>query len=218
MDSIALLEALQNPDFYPHPVNSPVEIQQTHASIVLLAGDFAYKLKKPVNYGFLDFSTLEKRKECIDRELFLNQLIAPEIYLEVLPIIESGGKISWNGEGEIVEYVLKMNRFPQECLLSQRFDRGKLTEVEIEALGKKIALFHRDARTDEYIAEFGRLETIRHAFDENYQQTEKYIGSVQTERQFEETKAFTDDRLTRTNDTHFFRPCTESGGQSPDKS
>jgi uncharacterized protein len=192
MDIIELLAALQNPNFYPHPVTSPVEIQQTHSSIVFLAGHFAYKLKKPVNYGFLDFSTLAKRKECLDRELFLNRLIAPDIYLEVLAITESGGKISWNGAGEIVEYVLKMNRFPQECLLSQRFDRGELTAVEIEALGKKIALFHRHARTDEYIREFGRIETIRHAFDENYQQTEKYIGSVQTERQFEETKAFTD--------------------------
>ncbi|MEG3437202.1 AAA family ATPase [Pannus brasiliensis CCIBt3594] len=192
MDTAKLIETLTNPDFYPHPVTSPVKVIQTHASIVFLTGDLAYKIKKPVDYHFLDFSTLEKRKECIDRELSLNQSTAPDIYREVLPITESAGKVTLNGDGEIIEYVLKMNQFPQECLLSQRFDRGELTEAEIESLGKKIARFHQRARTDEYITRFGELETIEQAFEENYRQTEKYIDTVQIRQQFEETKTFTD--------------------------
>lgn len=192
METAKLIETLTNPDFYPHPVTSPVKVIQTHVSIVFLTGDFAYKLKKPVDYHFLDFSTLEKRKECIDRELLLNHSTAPEIYREVLPITESAGKVTLNGNGEIIEYVLKMNQFPQECLLSQRFDRGEITENEIESLGKKIARFHQQARTDEYITRFGAPEIVQQAFQENYRQSEKYIGTVQTRQQFEATKTFTD--------------------------
>jgi aminoglycoside phosphotransferase family enzyme/predicted kinase len=192
MDTVELIEALQNPDLYPHPVPDPVEVIQTHASIVFLAGDFAYKIKKSVDYGFLDFSTLEKRKDCIDREFTLNQPVAPDIYLEVLPITGSSGRVSLNGDGKIIEYALKMNRFPRECLLSEMFDRGEVTRSIVEALGKKIALFHRGARTDAYITGFGDPDRIKQAFDENYRQTEKYIGSVQTRQQFEETKQFTD--------------------------
>jgi aminoglycoside phosphotransferase family enzyme/predicted kinase len=192
MDTAKLIEQLKNPDFYPHPVKRPVVVLQTHASIVLLTGEFAYKLKKPVNYGFLDFSTLEKRHACIDRELCLNQPIAPDIYREVLPITESRGHLSLNGDGEVIDYLLKMNQFPQDCLLSRVFNRGELTESDIEKLGKKIALFHQIAKRDEYITKFGDWNIIKQAFDENYQQTEKYIGIVQTQQQFEETRSYTE--------------------------
>jgi len=192
MDSNRLIEELKNPDFYPHSVKIPVEIIQTHASIIFLTGDYVYKVKKPVNYNFLDFSTLEKRKYYLEQELELNTKVAANIYLEVLSINEEQGSISLNGEGKVIEYILKMNQFPQECLLSKIFERGELTEKAIESLAEKVAQFHRKAVSNSYITQFGNLEVIKQAFDENYQQTEKYINFVQTQKQYDETKAYTD--------------------------
>jgi aminoglycoside phosphotransferase family enzyme/predicted kinase len=192
MDSNQLIEQLKNPEFYPHPVKISVEVIQTHASIIFLTGDYAYKIKKPVNYNFLDFSSLEKRKYYLEQELELNQKVAANIYLEVLPINDNRGKLSLNGTGKAIEYVLKMNQFPQECLLSKIFERGELTEENIVSLAKKVAQFHKQAATNEYITNFGSLEIIKHAFDENYQQTQKYINFVHPQKQYEETKAYTD--------------------------
>ncbi len=90
-----LIEQMQKPEFYPHPVRESIQLIQTHCSSVLLAGDYAYKLKKSVNFGFLDFSTLAKRKHFLNEELRLNKSIAPDIYLEVLPIIKPKAGLSW---------------------------------------------------------------------------------------------------------------------------
>lgn len=192
MNTKQLIEKLSDPNFYPHGVKGSVQVLQTHASIIFLTGDYAYKLKKPVNYHFLDFSTLEKRHYYLEQELLLNKQVAADIYLEILPINEENGQLSLNGTGVAIEYVLKMKQFPQDCLLSQVFERGELTESDLVSLGKKVARFHRQASTSAYISSFGSLEIIKQAIDENYQQTEKYIGFVQTRQQFEETKAYTD--------------------------
>ena len=193
----ALIKQMQNPEFYSHWVQSPIELNQTHASIVLLTGDYAYKLKKPVNFNFLDFSTLAKRKYFCHQEYQLNKVIAPELYLEVIPITQEADKFVLNGSGEPVEYTLKMRQFPQENLLINRFEQGKLTESEMEELGVVVAQFHTQARTDDYIRSFGEVAQIRAAIAQNYQQTEKYIGVAQTEQQFKETKQFTDSFLNR---------------------
>jgi aminoglycoside phosphotransferase family enzyme/predicted kinase len=200
MDTNQLIEQLKNPNFYPHPVKIPIEIIQTHASIIFLTGDYAYKIKKPVNYNFLDFSTLEKRKYYLEQELKLNKKVAANIYLEVLSINDDRGTISLNGTGKAIEYILKMNQFPQECLLSKIFERGELTENTIESLAKKVAQFHQQAETNSYITQFGDLAIIKHAFDENYQQTEKYINFVQTQKQYDETKGYTDKFFTEHGD------------------
>ena len=190
-----LIKQMQNPEFYSHWVQSPIELNQTHASIILLTGDYAYKLKKPVDFKFLDFSTLAKRKYFCHQEYQLNKVISPELYLEVIPITQEADKFVLNGSGEPVEYTLKMRQFPQENLLINRFEQGKLTESEMEELGVVVAQFHAQARTDDYIRSFGEVAQIREAIAQNYQQTEKYIGVAQTEQQFRETKQFTDSFL-----------------------
>jgi aminoglycoside phosphotransferase family enzyme len=86
----ALIQQMMQPGFYPHPVKEPIQLMQTHVSYVFLTGDYAYKVKKPMNFGFLDFSTLEYRQHFCSEELRMNQPIAPEIYLEVLPITQKG--------------------------------------------------------------------------------------------------------------------------------
>lgn len=187
-----LIQQMLQPGFYPHAVQEPIQLIQTHVSYVLLTGEYAYKLKKPVNFGFLDFSTLEKRQNFCHEELRLNQRGASELYLEVLPITFTGEQYILAGTDAPVEFVLKMRQFPQEALLSSLFAAGKLTESNLEELGRVVAQYHAKTQTNDYIRSFGEVAQVRAAFDENYLQTEKYIGGPQTQTQFDESKAYTD--------------------------
>ncbi|MFN6571598.1 AAA family ATPase [Dendronalium sp. ChiSLP03b] len=187
-----LIQQMLQPGFYPHAVAEPIQLIQTHISYVLLTGDYAYKLKKPVNFGFLDFSTLEKRQHFCQEELRLNQRGASELYLEVLPVTLVEEQYHLSGTGEPVEYVLKMRQFPQELLFSTLFEQGKLNETHLEELGRVVAQYHAQAQTNDYIRSFGEVLQVRAAIDENYEQTEKYIDGPQTQAQFDQTKQYTD--------------------------
>lgn len=210
-----VIQQMLQPETYPHPVQAPIRLEQTHVSYVLLTGDYAYKLKKAVNFGFLDFSTLELRQHFCQEELRMNQRGAPELYLEVVPIRQNGDKFSLGeGAGEIVEYAVKMRQFPQGALFSDRFERGELTVELMERLGRVVAQFHANARSDEYIRSFGKVAQVREAFDQNYEQTEKYIGGPQTQQWFEETKQYTDNFFATQGDllesriqNHWIREC-----------
>ncbi|QSJ16862.1 AAA family ATPase [Nostoc sp. UHCC 0702] len=188
----AIIQQMLQPGFYPHAVTEPIELIQTHISYVLLTGDYAYKLKKPVNFGFLDFSTLSKRQHFCHEELRLNQRGAAELYLEVLPVTLANEQYHLDGTGETVEYVLKMRQFPQDLLFSSLFEQGKLNEADLEELGRVVAEYHAQAQTNDYIRSFGEVPQVRAAFDENYEQSEKYIGGPQTQEQFTQTQQYTD--------------------------
>ncbi|MBD1867030.1 AAA family ATPase [Cyanobacteria bacterium FACHB-471] len=187
-----VIQQMMQPSFYPHSVQEPIQLIQTHISYVLLTGEYAYKLKKPINFGFLDFSTLEQRHHFCLEEQRLNQRGAPGIYLEVLPISQIGEELYLGDEQQPVEYTLKMRQFPQETLLNSMFDQGKLTEELLVELAKAIATFHANSPTSDYVRKFGEVSQVRQAFDENYEQTERYIGVAQTQKQFDETKTYTD--------------------------
>jgi aminoglycoside phosphotransferase family enzyme/predicted kinase len=187
-----LIATLQTPDIYPHDVSQDISLVQTHVSYVLLTGDYAYKLKKAVNFGFLDFSTLAQRKHFCEAELELNSALTEDLYLGLVAITYDGDRYGFDGAGEIVEYAVKMRQFPQENLLSGMFEAGTLTEDHLVQLGKTVAAFHQTTTTNEYILGFGEIPKIRQAIDENYQQTLGYIGRAQTQKRFEETKTFTD--------------------------
>jgi len=137
----ALLTALQDPAFYPHPVEG-LRVIETHISWVILTGRYAYKMKKPVNFGFLDFTTLEARKHFCEQELRLNQRMAPELYLEVLPVTGTEQAPVLGGEGAPLEYLVKMQEFPQSQLLAEVQARGELTKAHIDALALQIGGFH----------------------------------------------------------------------------
>ncbi len=192
MSQTELIKQMQTPEFYPHPVTLPIEVIQTHVSTVFLTGNYAYKLKKTVNFGFLDYSSLEKRKHFLEEELRMNKDISPNLYLEILPISQTGKNFGLNSNKDIVEYTLKMNQFPQENLFINMFEAGKLTGEDMIKLGELVADFHKQTITNDYIKTFGTVEKIGQSITENYQQTEKYIGLAQTQQYYEETKAFTD--------------------------
>jgi aminoglycoside phosphotransferase family enzyme/predicted kinase len=187
-----LIEQMLKPGFYSHPVTEPIQLIQTHVSYVLLTGDYAYKLKKPVNFGFLDYSTLEKRQHFCQQEFRLNERGAGELYLEVLPVTLEGEKYHLGGTGEAVEYALKMRQFPQEALFSELFTQNKLNETHLEELGRVVAEYHAQAQTNDHIRSFGEVSQVRLAIDQNYEQTLKYIGAPQTQERFAQTKAYTD--------------------------
>lgn len=188
----SLIEAMLQPSFYAHSVSEPIELIQTHISYVFLTGVFAYKVKKAVNFGFLDFSTLEKRQHFCAEELRLNRRGAPELYLEVLPVTQGEHQFKLNGVGEPVEYVLKMLQFPQETLFSTMFEQNELTQLHLEQLGRVVAQYHAQAQTNDHIRSFGEVEQVRDAINKNYQQTKKYVGSLQIQSRFLETKQYTD--------------------------
>jgi len=140
--SCTLIAALQNPTLFAHPVTQ-FNLIETHISWVLLTGEFAYKIKKPVDFGFLNFTTLEARKHFCEEELRLNQRLAADLYLEVLPISGSPDKPQLGGAGQPMEYAIKMRQFPQENLLNAVQARGELTAAHIDDLAAQIADFHR---------------------------------------------------------------------------
>jgi aminoglycoside phosphotransferase family enzyme/predicted kinase len=187
-----LIQQMLEPDFYPHPVQTPIRLMQTHVSYVTLTGEYAYKVKKAVNFGFLDYSTLAKRQHFCEEELRLNQRAAAPLYLETLPITQQGSTYHLGGTDQVVEYVVKMRQFPQSALLSHLFEQGDLTEALLRQLAEAIAQFHLSAETNNYIRAFGTVENIRQSIDENYAQTQDFIGGPQTQQQFDETKAYTD--------------------------
>src|SRR3989338_9942166 len=102
------------------------KLKETHISWVFLTGKHAYKIKKPVNFGFLDFTTLEKRKYFCEKELQLNRRLCKDIYLDVLPVTESNGMLQIGGKGNIVDYALKMKQLPQERIMSLLLKEGKV--------------------------------------------------------------------------------------------
>ena len=196
----AVVQAMLKPDFYPHTVTEPVRLMQTHVSYVLLTGDFVYKLKKPVNFGFLDYSTLEKRKHFCEEEIRLNARGAGALYLGVVPITQASesDRFELAGSGDAVEYAVKMRQFPQGALMSEQFEQGKVDEAKVRELATTVAQFHSKTATDDHIRSYGTVEAIRQAFDENYEQTAVFTGEQrsvdkpQTQQQFDDTKAYTD--------------------------
>ena len=136
-----LVQAMLDPGFYNHPVDQ-VRLIETHISWVFLTGQFAYKVKKPVDFGFLDFTKLEKRQYYCEEELRLNRRLAPEIYLDVIPITESGGTFHFNDSTRVIEYVVEMKEFDQHCLLEHLLDNKQLTFRHMQQLADKLAEFH----------------------------------------------------------------------------
>jgi len=136
-----VLGALRDPACYPYP-SGPVDLIETHISWVFLAGEFAYKVKKAVNLGFLDFSTLEARRFYCEEELRLNQRTAPGLYLDVVPITGEPAAPRLGGAGRAIEYALRMRRFPQEALADAVAKRGGLRPAQIDAMAATIAAFH----------------------------------------------------------------------------
>ena len=180
------LRALLHPDRYDHPA-SDVKLVQTHISSAILAGDYVYKFKKPVNFGFLDFSSLDKRWACCEQELLLNRRLCPEIYLGTVRVTaEPDGGFALNGSGPVVEYGVKMARMPEERMMAQLIHAGQLHAAQIDALVAVLADFYQRAENGPEIARFGAAAAVAVNVLENFDQTRPFIGQGALNRaQFE---------------------------------
>jgi aminoglycoside phosphotransferase family enzyme len=171
-----VVEALMKPEAYEEEVEQ-IELKQTHISFVFLTGNFVYKVKKAVDFGFLDFSTLEKRRFFCEKELELNRRLCGNMYVEVVPVNKSDC-IKIDGEGETVEYAVKMKRIPEDKIMTRLLEEGKVDRALVDRMAKIIAEFHSKAKTGKRIGEFGSLPMIETNWRENFEQSEEFIGET----------------------------------------
>lgn len=186
-----LIDAFSDPAFYHHPVTE-VHHRQTHISHVFLTGLRAFKIKKPVDFGFLDFTTLDKRRHFLNQELILNRRLCPEVYLEVLPVTDEDGRLRLGGQGRAVEYALVMLQMDENRLMNRLFEAGEVGGPQVEAVAEVMVPFYETAATGGKIDRYGRPEVFRVNTDENFAQTEKYVGGPLTQETFETIRAYTD--------------------------
>jgi len=192
MTQMKMINDLMNPSAYPENLGK-IKLAQTHISTVFIGDEFVYKIKKPVNFGFLDFSTLEKRNFYCKNEVKLNSRFSDDVYLGVYPVTFNGDKYSIDGEGEVVDYAVKMRRLSDDDLLKTRFKKGIVKPDDIDRIGKAIANFHKKSPRSKEIDEFGKLETVKFNTDENFEQTKVFIGNSITKEQFNDLKNWTDE-------------------------
>ncbi len=169
------IQALLSPSVYDHAA-SDIRLVQTHISYVLLAGDYVYKFKKPVNFGFLDFSTLDKRQYCCEQELILNRRLCPDIYLGLVTVTLEQGRYRLGGGGEVIEYGVRMVRMPEERMMVNVIAAGELGREHIDSLVETLVPFYRQAERSEEIDRFGTAESVAVNVLENFDQTREFVG------------------------------------------
>ena len=165
-----ILESLRNPSAYPVQTRT-VELIQTHVSWLFLTESHVFKLKKPVNFGFLDFSTLDLRRFYCHEEIRLNKRLCPDIYEQVIELHETDSGASFIGNGNVLDYAVMMKRLPADRMLDRLVDSGMISREEILIVAHAICVFHANAATSPYISEFGSLVQIRSNWRENFEQS-----------------------------------------------
>ncbi len=196
MELAELIHALSCPTAYLFPAGQ-VEVHQTHISAVFLAGAYAYKIKKPVDLGFLDFSTLAKRRHFCDQEVLLNRRLAPSVYLGVVPVTRSGEGVQVEGDGEVIEWAVKMRRLPESATLEKRLQRGELARESVAHLARRIAAFHAEAQKGETISRFGRFDVIARNMRENFDQSIAQVGRTISSAVVDRLRSLTEQWLER---------------------
>lgn len=200
-----MIQALLHPEAFPERAEQ-VKLVQTHISFVLITGDFVYKIKKPVDLGFLDFSTIEKRKYYCHQEMVLNSRFSHDLYMDVLPVLFDGQNyFVGKGDGDIVDYAVKMRRLPDDILMKSMFERNELTEDHLQRIAGAIAGFHGKALRSDEIDRFGDPDVFKFTTDENFLQTEKYTGITIDEKDFRSLRDWTDTYFIKNREVFFHR-------------
>ena len=174
-----ILEAMMHPGIYPHPVKS-IERRETHISTVFLTGPFAYKIKKPVDLGFLDFTSLEKRKHYCLQEIALNRRLSRGVYIDAVPITHHDSRYTLDGSGATVEFAVKMRQLAASDSMQKRLKRTTLDDRHMETLVRLLVGFYTQAATASKMDASGTL-----AWEENLDLTEAFAGVCIDRQQFE---------------------------------
>ncbi len=178
----AHIAGLLDPTAYPHPVGD-VELVQTHISYVLMAGDVVYKIKKPLNLGFLNFTTLKRRHFYCNEEVRLNRRLCDDTYRGVVPVTQHGGTYRVGGSGTVVDYAVQMRRLPHDLMMDHLLSEDRVDAAMVERLADKIADFHHESETGARIDRFGSSRTIEQNWVENLDQVRPFIGVTLTDWQ-----------------------------------
>lgn len=176
-----VVEALLKPEAYKEETGK-IELKQTHISFVFLTKNFVYKVKKAVDFGFLDYSTLDKRRVFCEKELILNRRLCGDMYLEVVAVTKSD-VIRVGDEGEIVEYAVKMRRIPEDRIMTRLLEGGKVDRRLVDKMAKIIAEFHK--KTSKSAGDLGSLKSVETNWRENFEQTEDFVGRTISRESFE---------------------------------
>ena len=184
-----LIRSLLKPDVYDHPVTA-IELIETHISWVILTGEYAYKIKKPINLGFLDFSTLEKRLFCCNEELRLNSRLAADIYLDVVPISGTRKQPVLNTADEAIEYAIKMVQFPQQTQLDNMLANGELEMQHMDAIAQLVARFHANTEVAADDSSYGDPEHVYQPVAENFVQIRRHLHTNKYDEQLAELEAW----------------------------
>jgi len=186
-----IIDALLLPTAFPEAPGT-ITLVQTHVSYLIFTDKFVYKIKKPVDFGFLDFTTLEKRRYFSEEEVRLNSRLAPGVYIGVVKIVSIKGSIKIEGVGEAIEYAVKMKRLPEESMLKRALTDGEVPEEVIRRVAQRVAAFHAGAETTGHIASFGLPEFVSRNASENFTQTDPFVGRIITGALHERLKYWTE--------------------------
>ncbi|HID98408.1 MAG TPA: aminoglycoside phosphotransferase [Thermodesulfobacteriaceae bacterium] len=184
------MNTLLDPSSYPHRVEE-VSLVQTHISWVFIAGDRVYKIKKPVDFGFLDFTTLEKRRHFCSEELRLNRRLCPEIYLDVWPVTSDNGKIAINGTGRTVEWCVVMKRMPEDGMMARLIRRDLIGRNDADMIIDRLVPFYRASPRKKEVDQMGSLEIIRQNTEENFDQTVSFTDRIMEKSFFDRISQYT---------------------------
>lgn len=196
-NSQPVINWLLNPSSYPHEA-SEIKLIQTHISYVFLAGDFVYKIKKPVDFGFLDFTTLHKRQHFCQQELILNRRLCPTLYLEVISINRDKEQLSLGGAGTPIEYAVKMVRMAEEKMMGNIINKGQLTSDLVDKIVAILTPFYEKAATSAEISKFGRACAVNINLRENFEQTRPFIGcKALSQQQYDTISQYANEFLTQ---------------------
>lgn len=199
MSTKRLVEFLQTPGAYPEKPGT-IRLVQTHISWVFIGDDFVYKLKKPVDFGFLDFTTLEKRRFFTHEELRLNRRFSPDVYLEVVPISEADDSFRLKDDTAVIEYALKMKRIDEGKMLNELLKQGRVNRDDMVKVGRHLSGIYAKIASDEKARSFGTLDTISTNVIENFDQTRKYIGGPISQEKFNALESWSRDFMNRNNE------------------
>ncbi|MFN4196895.1 MAG: aminoglycoside phosphotransferase, partial [Caldimicrobium sp.] len=176
-------DKLLNKESLPFQTNY-FQVLQTHISYIFITDSIVYKIKKPVNFGFLDFTTIDKRKFYCEREVELNRRLCKDLYLGVVPITKTDKGYKIEGEGEIVDYAVKMKRLPEEGMMLKLLKEKKITYLHIDLIINKLIPFYRNAETGEKVNIYGTIQIVSFNIEENFLQTKDFVGIALSERKY----------------------------------
>jgi aminoglycoside phosphotransferase family enzyme/predicted kinase len=192
---LKMVEQLRHAPEWPED-ELPIEMKQTHISVLLLSRNYVIKLKKPVDFGFLDYTTLNKRLKACEDEVRLNRRLCPDTYIGVGGVSEVDGQIRLSGRtGKIVDYCVRMKRLPEDRMLDRMVANNTVTEAVIDRVAARLSEFHAGASGGPEIARWGSLDEIRHNWEENFIQTEPSIGRTIGAKAYEAIRTWVNEEI-----------------------